>query len=166
MDTHKTKSKLQFQINCQNFKFFKNLNMRHTSWSWLIRCVNMKWIRLVLWKIQSGHDSIQTDKVKPVYAPPPHPTPPPLQLCWSGGYNVEAGGIIMWHEIQTFLKKSNKTNWSTYWKQSKSERSDNCDRPCNLKFTRFKSILQPVITYDVEIDTWPWKNNRETLQCS
>ena len=37
---------------------FKNSNMRHTSWSWLIRCANMKWIRLVLWKLQSGHDSV------------------------------------------------------------------------------------------------------------
>ena len=53
--------------------------MRHTFWSCLIRCANMKWIRWVLLKIQSGHDSVhirtdgwtdgQTDKVKQVYSP-------------------------------------------------------------------------------------------------
>ena len=42
----------------QILEFKKNLNMRQTFWSWLIRCVNMKWIWLVLWKIQSGHDSV------------------------------------------------------------------------------------------------------------
>ena len=41
---------------------------RHTFWSCLIRCANMKWIRWVLLKIQSGHDSVhrrtdeQTDR--------------------------------------------------------------------------------------------------------
>ena len=68
------------QSQSYNFKqVFKNLNTQHTFWSWLIRCVNMKWIWLVLREIQSGHDSIhrrtdgwtdrQTDKVKPVYPP-------------------------------------------------------------------------------------------------
>ena len=38
-------------------QFFTKLNGRHT-WSLLIRCVNMKWVRLVLWKIHSGHDSV------------------------------------------------------------------------------------------------------------
>ena len=41
--------------------------MRHTCWSRLIRCVNMKWIRWVLLKIQ-------VDNVKPVYL---------TQLCCS-----------------------------------------------------------------------------------
>ena len=54
-------------------------NKWHTFWSWLIRCLNMKWIRMVLWKIQSGQHSVhrrmnrqtdgKTDKVKPVYPP-------------------------------------------------------------------------------------------------
>ena len=41
---------------------------RHTFWSCLIRCANMKWIRWVLLKIQSGRDSVhrwtdgQTDR--------------------------------------------------------------------------------------------------------
>ena len=53
----------------------------HTFWSCLIRCANMQWIRWVLLKIQSGHDSVhrRTDKVKPVY--------PPFNF-------VEEGGII------------------------------------------------------------------------
>ena len=32
--------------------------MQHTFWSCLIRCANMKWIWLVLWKIQSGHSFV------------------------------------------------------------------------------------------------------------
>ena len=57
--------------------------MRHTFFSCLIRCANMKWIRWVLLKIQSGHDFVhrrtdgqtdgrtdgQTDKVILVYPP-------------------------------------------------------------------------------------------------
>ena len=43
----KTKSKLQILKNCQKFKFAicKKLYMRHTFWSCLARCVNMKWIQ-------------------------------------------------------------------------------------------------------------------------
>ena len=73
-----------------NFEIQKNLNTWHSFWSCLIICAIMKWMWLVLWKIQSGHDFVHrrmnrwTDKVKPVYPPPP---PPPLQLCWKGGYN-------------------------------------------------------------------------------
>ena len=73
--------------------FCNKLYKRHTFWSCLIRCANMKWIQQVFLKIQSGHYSVhrwtdrltdrqtdgQTDKVKPVY---PH-------------FNfVEAGDII------------------------------------------------------------------------
>ena len=57
----KTKSKLQILKNRQNFKIFEFWNghfTRHTFWSCLIRCANMKWIRWVLLKIQSGHDSV------------------------------------------------------------------------------------------------------------
>ena len=56
----------------KNFKFLNKLCTRHSFWRWLIRCVNMKWIRQVLLKIQSGHDFVhrqtdgQTDKVKTV----------------------------------------------------------------------------------------------------
>ena len=80
----KTKSKLQIPKICQKFKFCNHPYMRHTFWSCLIKCANMKWIWLVLWKIQSGHGFVhrrtdrRTDDVKPVY---------PFQLCWSGGYN-------------------------------------------------------------------------------
>ena len=70
----------------QFFEFWNGHYTRHTFWSCLIRCANMKWIRWVLLKIQSGHDSVhrrtdgQTDKVIPVY--------PPFNF-------VEAGGIII-----------------------------------------------------------------------
>ena len=48
----------------------------------LIRCANMKWIRWVLLKIQSRHDSVhrRTDGQGETSIPP-------FQLCWSGGYN-------------------------------------------------------------------------------
>ena len=79
----------------QMFEFRNKHYTRHTFLSYLIRCANMKWIRWVLLKIQSGHDSVhrrtdgqtdgrtdgQTDKVIPVY--------PPFNF-------VEAGGIIIW----------------------------------------------------------------------
>ena len=63
------KNSPKFQI----FEFWNGHYTRHTFWSCLIRCANMKWIRWVLLKIQSGHDSVhrrtggQTDKVIPVY---------------------------------------------------------------------------------------------------
>ena len=65
----KFKNSPKFQI----FEFWNGHYTRHTFWSCLIRCANMKWIRWVLLKIQSGHDSVhrrtdgQTDKVIPVY---------------------------------------------------------------------------------------------------
>ena len=35
----------------------EKLNTWHTFWTWL-RCANLKWIWLVLWEIQSGHDLV------------------------------------------------------------------------------------------------------------
>ena len=79
MDTRQSeRCKFKEIAKIQILEFFTKLNARHT-WSLLIRCVNMKWVRLVLWKIHSGHDSStdgQTSKVKPVH---PHST------SWSGG---------------------------------------------------------------------------------
>ena len=85
----KTKSKLQ---NQKIFEFWNGHYTRHTFWSCLIRCANMKWIRWVLLKIQSGHDSVhrrtygQTDKVIPVY--------PPFNF-------VEAGGITIRVDVRS-----------------------------------------------------------------
>ena len=42
---NKTKSKLQILKKCQILKFCKELYTRHTFWSCLIRCINMKWIQ-------------------------------------------------------------------------------------------------------------------------
>ena len=41
----------KFEKNCQKFKLY----MRHTFWSCLIRCINIKWIQLELQALQSGH---------------------------------------------------------------------------------------------------------------
>ena len=64
------------------FEFWNKHYTRHTFWSCLIRCANMKWIRWVLLKIQSGHDSVhrRTDAQGETSIPP-------FQLRWSGGYN-------------------------------------------------------------------------------
>ena len=32
------------------WKFLKHLKTQYTFWSWLIRCVNKKWVWLVLWR--------------------------------------------------------------------------------------------------------------------
>ena len=83
------------------FDFWIKFYTRHTFWSCLIRCANMKWIRPVLLKIQSRHDSVHrrtdgwayrrtTDKVKPVC--------PPFNF-------VEAGGIMM-------IQFSNEYMWN------------------------------------------------------
>ena len=72
---------LKNEPKLQISEFWNKLYMRHTFWSCLIRCADMKGIRRVLLKIQSGHDSVhrwtdgrmdrcadgRTDKVKPVY---------------------------------------------------------------------------------------------------
>ena len=78
----KTKSKIQILKIPQNFKFCNRHYTRHTFWSCLIRCANMKWIRWVLLKIQSGHDSVhrRTDGQGDTSIPP-------FQLRWSEGYN-------------------------------------------------------------------------------
>ena len=44
------------KIQIMNFK--KKLDILLTFWNWLIRSVNMKWIRLVLLKIQKEHDLV------------------------------------------------------------------------------------------------------------
>ena len=94
----KTKSKLQILKKSPQFQIFKFWNRhytRHTFWSCLIRCANMKWIQWVFLKIQSGQDSVHRrtdrrtslenlisaamDNVIPVY--------PPFNF-------MEAGGIM------------------------------------------------------------------------
>ena len=66
--------------NFQIFKFWNGHYTRHTFWSCLIRCANMKWIWWVLLKIQSGHDSVhrRTDGQGDTSIPP-------FQLRWSRG---------------------------------------------------------------------------------
>ena len=70
----------------QMFEFWNGHYTRHTFWSCLIRCANMKWIRWVLLKIQSGHDSVhrRTDRQTDGQG---DTSIPPFQLRWSGGYN-------------------------------------------------------------------------------
>ena len=57
-------TKFKKMPNIQILEFCNELHMRHTLWSCLVRCANMKGIQLVLWKIQSGHDIVhrRTDR--------------------------------------------------------------------------------------------------------
>ena len=57
---------------------------RHTFWSCLIRYANMKWIRWLFLKIQSGHDSVhrRTDRRTDGQG---DTSIPPFQFRWSGG---------------------------------------------------------------------------------
>ena len=56
---NKTKSKLQILNKklpkIQILKFCKKCYMRHTSWSCLIKCINIKWIQPKLYTLQSRH---------------------------------------------------------------------------------------------------------------
>ena len=74
--------------NSPKFEIFELWNghyTRHTFWSCVIRCANMKWIRWVLLKIQSGHDSVhrRTDGRTDGQG---DTSMPPFQLRWSWGY--------------------------------------------------------------------------------
>ena len=55
---------LKISPKFQILKFWNKHYTRHTFWSCLIRCANMKWIRWVLLKVQSRHDSFhrRTDR--------------------------------------------------------------------------------------------------------
>ena len=108
--------------------FWNGHYTRHTFWSCLIRCANIKWIRWVLLKIQSGHDSVhrrtdgqtdgrtdgQTDKVIPVY---------PLFKFVAGGikrigllgyiklHGISRSRVHMWAHIEWYVKQ-----WEMYFK--------------------------------------------------
>ena len=92
------KNSPKFQI----FDFRNGHYTRHTFWSCLIRCANMKWIWWVLLKIQSGHDSVhrRTDGQGDTSIPP-------FQLRWSGGYNecLEEVGLTLLTWSQRYIRQ-------------------------------------------------------------
>ena len=72
------------------FEFWNRHYTRHTFFSCFIRCANMKWIRWVLLKIQSGHDFVhrRTDGQTDGRTDGQGDTSiPPFQIRWSGGYD-------------------------------------------------------------------------------
>ena len=95
------KNSPKFQI----FEFWNGHYTRHTFWSCLIRCANMKWIWWVLLKIQSGHDSVhrRTDGQGDTSIPP-------YQLRWSGGYK-----IVIKYQWPLLLRKLTRDYLSTHW---------------------------------------------------
>ena len=93
----------------QNFEFWNGHYTRHTFWSCLIRCANMKWIRWVFLKIQSGHDSVHrrtdglTDRRTRWYQYTP------LSTSLKRGYNYDSAVCYMtWHAL--FHTCSNSIN--------------------------------------------------------
>ena len=78
--------------NIQILEFCKKHCTKHTFWSCLIRCIDMKWIQQVFSKIQSGYDSIhrQTDRQMDGWR---ETSIPLFQLCILRGiYTSIAGG--------------------------------------------------------------------------
>ena len=102
-----------YWIPSQKKKNVKSLNLwnifytQHTFWSCLIRCANVKWIRLVLLKMQSGHDSVYrwTDGQGETSIPP-------FQHHWSGGYNEQINRTDVDPE-ETFNKIVKNLNFDT-----------------------------------------------------
>ena len=91
----------KFEKFAKNSKFCKKLYMRHTFRSCLIICVNMKWIWLILWKLQSWHDSVHrwTD------GPTTWNQYTPFQLRWSGGYkNVSSIQSHFFFQVSVDIK--------------------------------------------------------------
>ena len=95
-------TKLKNLPKVQILEFWNKRYMRHTLWSCLIRCVNIKWIRQVLLKIQSGHDSVHRRTKWNQYTP--------LQLRW-------ARGIMMtqsMHKHHLAWKANTRSHWWWY----------------------------------------------------
>ena len=94
--------------NSPKFQFFQFRNKHHTQHtlsSSLIRCANMKWMQQVLFKIQSGHDSVHRWRDGQGET-----SIHPFQLRWSGGFNFITGNIdhltmlqVMAYSCQTTL---------------------------------------------------------------
>ena len=83
------KNKLQIwkkMLKLQILKLCNEFCTRHAFWGCLIRIANMKWIRLILRKVQSGHDSVhrRMDRLTDWRTNCNQYTP--FQLRWSGGY--------------------------------------------------------------------------------
>ena len=80
------------------FEFWNGHYTRHTFWSCLIRCANMKWIRWVFLKIQSRHDSVHRRTRWYQYTP--------FQLRWSGGIKSCRSSCLELQIINIKLKKN------------------------------------------------------------
>ena len=80
---------------------------RHTFLSCLTRCANMKWIRQVLSKIQSGHDSVhrRTDGQGETSIPS-------FQLRWSGWYKKYNISTTNRNNFKTYSLSVDTWNWS------------------------------------------------------
>ena len=122
----------KFKEFAKIFKFWNKHYTRHTLWSCLIRCANMKWIQWVLLKIQSPHDSVHRQTAA---------------VSWLPILLSHIGSQVRRRQSQSYKFKEKQ--------QGKSEGFDSCDRPSNLAQIWSKSsIFQPVwpwnFMYDLE----------------
>ena len=86
------------------FLFWNNHYTRHTFWSCLIRYANMKWIRRVFLKIQSGHDSVHRRTEGRMDRWPDRQgetSITPFQLRWGRGMIIRSTTIL--HDPQYFM---------------------------------------------------------------
>ena len=85
-----------------NFEILQKTFTWHFFWSCLKRCVNMKWIQLILWKIQSGHASVhrRMDRWKDRQTDGQHETSiPPFNFIEAGVIIISLLGPIRWLKI-------------------------------------------------------------------
>ena len=83
-------------LKIQIVAFCKELHRWHTFGSCLIRCVNMNWIWLVLWKLKSGHDSVHRRMDRRKDGQMDGRTDGPRETSIPPFNFIEAGIIMMW----------------------------------------------------------------------
>ena len=102
------------------FKFWNRHYTQHTFLSCLIRCANMKWIQWVLFKIQSGHNSVhrrtdgqtdrrtdgQTDRHTRWYQ-----YTPPFNFVEAGDIIIACGPVIIKPQHKLMLTSSQLDPW-------------------------------------------------------
>ena len=127
--------------NLKNLPFWNKLYTWHTFWSCLIRCANMKWIRWVLLKIQSGHDSVhrRTDG-RTRWNQYTH-----FQLRWRGGYNK----LTAKRKVLSLLNSSSSKQWKlhSYLTMVKNEATDITTHPLIKMATDSQTIFSDAFSW-------------------
>ena len=130
------------KVKVANFKnlpkFLNKHCTRHTFGSCLIRCSNMKWIRWVLLKIQSGHDSVHRQTGRRTDGQG-ETSIPPFQLRWSEGYNKMTCASRVW--INKHFSQCDAINYPC---------------PVCMLLTHKSPYIQPKSVIKLDVVNWPW----------